>query len=45
MTYDTIEDAFDFVSGAPPCERSALINRITREIGLGCAQSRTRVID
>lgn len=35
MTYDTIENAFDFVSGAPPCERSAVINRKTGEIVFG----------
>jgi hypothetical protein len=31
MKYDIIEDVFLFVSGAPPCERSAVINRKTGE--------------
>ena len=31
MTYDTIEEAFDFVSGAPPCEHLAVVHRITGE--------------
>ena len=31
MTYSTIEDAFLFVSSAPPCEHYAVVNRITGE--------------
>jgi hypothetical protein len=31
MTYTTIEDAFLFVSSAPPCEHYAVVNRITGE--------------
>jgi hypothetical protein len=31
MTYDTIEEAFLFVSGAAPCERTAVVYRKTGE--------------
>jgi hypothetical protein len=31
MKYDFIEDAFHFVSGAAPYERSAVVNRVTGE--------------
>lgn len=31
MTFDTIEDAFDFVGGAPPGERTAVVHRKTGE--------------
>jgi len=31
MTYDTIEEAFLFVSGAAPCERTAVVHRKTGE--------------
>jgi hypothetical protein len=32
MTYDEIENAFFFVSGAPPFENSAVVHRVSGEI-------------
>lgn len=34
MSYDTIDDAFHFVSDAPPGERKALVHRQTGEVFL-----------
>ena len=34
MPYDTVDDAFHFVSDAPPGERSALVRRTTGEVFL-----------
>ena len=31
MTYEIIEEAFFFVSGSPPYERTAVVNRVTGE--------------
>jgi len=42
MKYDIIEDAFLFVSGAPLCERSAVINRKTNEPEKRCWNSAVR---
>lgn len=32
MAYDSIEDAFHFVSDAPPGERSAVVHRLTGQV-------------
>lgn len=34
MAYDTVDDAFHFVSDAPPGERSAVVRRTTGEVFL-----------
>lgn len=39
MTYDTIDDAFQFVSDAPPGERMALVHRQSGQVFLASAKA------
>ena len=39
MSYDTIEDAFNFISSGPPGDRKAMVHRVTGKVFLASVEA------